>query len=153
MTLISTLHPILNFCKDLDLDHPETCQESLEEHFPFQGKVVQNIVRLCKEGLAGGFLCDRGELPMKFSRVGKPSDESCQFSIDAVFMSGVGPKHKHPEGEIDLCIATSGDAKFDGNLSGWTVYGKESVHCPTVTDGEMFILYLLPQGAFEFVKD
>ncbi len=153
MTLLDALRPLLLFCKNLDLDNPEKCRKCLEEKFPFEGEVLQPILQLCKKGLAEGSLCGRGELPMKFSRVVKPSEESSQFSVDAVFMSGAGPRHRHPEGEINLCIATSGDAMFDGKPSGWTVYGKNSVHRPTVTGGEMLILYLWPHGAFALVNN
>ena len=40
--------------------------------------------------------------------------------------------------------------RFDGNAPGWVVYGRGSAHVPTVTGGEMLILYFLPGGAIEF---
>jgi hypothetical protein len=62
----------------------------------------------------------------------------------------VGPHHRHPKGEIDMIMPLSDDAKFDGNGIGWLVYGLNSAHQPTVTDGKAIILYLLPDGAIEF---
>jgi hypothetical protein len=43
-------------------------------------------------------------------------------------------------------------AKFDGRGAGWLVYGPDSGHSPTVSDGRALVLYLLPQGAIEFTK-
>ena len=51
---------------------------------------------------------------------------------------------------MDLCFALDGDPTFDGNPPGWTVYGPESWHVPTVADGTMAILYFLPGGAIRF---
>ena len=66
-------------------------------------------------------------------------------------MNSPGPRHRHPNGEIDLCFGISGASRFDGQPEGWIVYGKGSVHVPTVTGGEMLILYFLPGGAIEFL--
>ena len=65
----------------------------------------------------------------------------------------VGPHHRHPKGEIDMIMPLSGEAKFDGVSQGWLVYGPNSDHSPTVTDGEAIVLYLLPDGAIEFTSN
>ena len=90
---------------------------------------------------------------MTWSRLFKASEESYGFSADVVDMFGAGPKHQHPEGEIDLCLEINGEPDFDGNSDGWTVYGKGSIHTPTVSNGRMLILYLLPLGAFKLITD
>jgi hypothetical protein len=41
-------------------------------------------------------------------------------------------------------------AAFDGVSDGWKVYEPGSVHCPTVTGGSAYVMYLLPEGAIEF---
>jgi hypothetical protein len=84
-------------------------------------------------------------------RFGRVAKELCGFSVDCVFMNSPGPRHRHPDGEIDLCFATKGASRFDGQPEGWVVYGKGSEHVPTVTDGEMLILYFLPGGKIEFL--
>ena len=61
-----------------------------------------------------------------------------------------GPHHVHTTGEIGAIMPISGDAKFDGMPEGWYVYGPGSAHHPTVTDGDAYVLYLLPDGAIEF---
>jgi hypothetical protein len=99
-------------------------------------------------GAQEGWLLPKVAGPIRFGRVAKDLNG---FSVDAVLMSSPGPKHRHGNGEIDLCFATKGNAKFDGNPQGWVVYGPNSVHTPTVTDGEMLILYFLPGGAIEFL--
>ena len=38
------------------------------------------------------------------------------------------------------------------SLAGGAVYGPGSEHVPAVTGGEMLILYLLPDGAIEWVQ-
>jgi hypothetical protein len=86
-------------------------------------------------------------------RFGRVAKDLHGFSVDAVLMDKPGPRHRHPNGEIDLCFATSGEPKFDGHAAGWVVYGKDSVHVPTVRGGEMLILYFLPGGAIEFLAD
>ncbi|CAM5206031.1 hypothetical protein CDEF62S_06124 [Castellaniella defragrans] len=62
----------------------------------------------------------------------------------------VGPRHTHPAGEIDLNLPTGGDARFDGHAAGWLVYGPGTTHRPTVSAGESYVLYLLPNGEIEF---
>ena len=84
-------------------------------------------------------------------RFGRVSKELVGFTVDAVLMSSPGPRHRHGNGEIDLCFTTSGEPTFDGNPAGWTVYPPGSVHVPTVAGGEMLILYFLPGGEIEFL--
>jgi len=153
MTLLDDLNPLLEFSQGLDLADPDACHAALMEEFPADGEYILGIAEQLRAGLADGTLCHRGELPMKFSRLAKPSEESYGFSVDVVFMSGAGPQHCHPLGEIDLCIGISDEPTFDGNGPGWAVYGADSVHVPTVRNGEMIILYLLPNGAFELVQN
>ena len=62
----------------------------------------------------------------------------------------VGPRHRHPNGEIDMVIPENDDGEFDGHGKGWVVYGPGSAHSPTVTGGRVFVLYLLPEGAIDF---
>ena len=68
-------------------------------------------------------------------------------------MTAPGPMHVHPQGEIDLCFAEDGEPTFDGQPPGWVVYPPGSKHVPTVAGGKMLILYLLPGGAIEFVRE
>lgn len=49
-------------------------------------------------------------------------------------------------GEADLIMPLEGDARFDGAPAGWLVYGPGSAHCPTVSHGRAYVLYLLPEG-------
>ena len=43
-----------------------------------------------------------------------------------------------------------GAAEFDGHGAGWKVYGPDTAHRPTVSDGEALVLYLLPGGEIDF---
>ena len=153
MDFLKAIFPLLEHCKDLDLSKPQEAKTSLEKAFPFEGEFVCNLVAKVKSAIACQEICNRGQLPLKFSRISKAAPDSLHFSVDIVHMSGEGPHHCHPKGEIDLCIALSGDPLFDNNPQGWVVYGEGSSHVPTVENGEMVILYLLPNGAFELVEN
>ncbi|HEX9793417.1 MAG TPA: DUF4863 family protein [Planctomycetota bacterium] len=144
------LRELLEFAAGLDLADSGFARAALEAEFPFQGEFVRAIDAAMRADIEAGKLCDRGEDPVRYSRVFKATGESMQFSADAVLMSAPGPRHTHPKGEIDLCFAASGEPDFDGNPPGWTVYAPGSTHAPTVRGGSMHILYLLPGGAIEF---
>ncbi len=99
-----------------------------------------------------GEIATRGELPVKWSRVAKAGDETLGFSLDAVVMTGPGPRHRHPQGEANFCVALEGSPTFEGQPPGWVVLPPDSTHVPTVAGGTMLIVYLLPQGAIEFLE-
>jgi hypothetical protein len=82
--------------------------------------------------------------------VAKAGPATSGFSIDVVHMSGPGPRHRHPNGEVNFCLALDGAPRFDGEPPGWVVLPPGSSHVPAVTGGTMLIVYLLPQGAIEF---
>ena len=59
---------------------------------------------------------------------------------------------RSPNGEIDLIMPLTPGARFDERDAGWLVYGPDSAHSPTVTQGRALVLYLLPAGAIEFTQ-
>jgi uncharacterized protein DUF4863 len=150
--MLDRLKPLLEFCQGLDLSDPPAAKTALEAQFPIDGELIQGIAAAMRAGVADGSLCNQGEAPMQYSRILKPRENEQGFSADAVLMNGAGPRHRHPLGEIDLCFAVDGEPTFDGQAPGWTIYGPDSVHVPTVKNGTMLILYLLPQGQLEFLK-
>jgi hypothetical protein len=150
-TRIEDLKSLLAFAAGLDLADPTAAKSALDEAYPLDGEFVQSLRAAMEAGVADGSLCDQGKGPMRWSRIFGDSDESCGLSADAVLMSISGPRHSHPNGEIDLCFAVDGTPEFDGNPPGWTVYAPGSEHVPTVTGGTMLILYLLPQAAIRFL--
>ena len=152
MLSLTNLQPLFTFAATLDLQDPQAARQALEKEFPLQGEAMQALRADLVKQLEAGTICHRGEDPLRFSRVAKPCPETLQFSVDTVLMNGAGPRHCHPRGEIDLCFALDGQPSFDGNPEGWTVYGEESIHVPTVRGGTMLILYLLPDGALEFLS-
>ena len=146
------LAELLDFCAGLDLSKPGAARNDLEERYPFTGDYVVALRDVMRAGVAAGELCHMGEPPVQYSRAFKATAESRELSADAVLMSGPGPQHIHPGGEIDLCFAEEGEPTFDGQAPGWVVYPPGSKHVPTVAGGRMLILYLLPGGAIEFVR-
>lgn len=147
------LAPLLAFAARLDLTQPAAARAALQQEFPLDGAFLRGLRAAMVAGVAAGTLCQNGAAPVRWSRMFKASEASLGFSADAVLMSAPGPRHRHPNGEVDLCFTLDGAPAFDGNPPGWTVYPPNSTHVPTVAGGTMLILYLLPGGAIEFVKD
>lgn len=111
------------------------------------------VLELCKAGLNDGWLCQQEAGGIKYGRVFKPSEELNGFSVDVVLMKDVvGPHHAHPKGEVDLVLPLDEGAAFDGTAEGWKIYPAESAHKPTVTGGEAFVIYLLPDGEIKFTR-
>lgn len=121
---------------------------AVERLLPFAGALVAKVREAAFAAIDSPWLLPKQQAGIRFGRVAK---ELCGFSVDAVWMDRAGPKHRHPDGEIDLCFAESGEPRFDGKPEGWVVYGKDSTHVPTVQGGSMLILYFLPGGAIEFL--
>lgn len=123
----------------------------LNSDFPADGEDFRALKALCAEGERDGWLMEREHGGIKFGRAVKPGADAGGFSVDVVRMADIkGPHHVHTTGEIGAIMPISGDAKFDGMPEGWYVYGPGSAHHPTVTDGDAYVLYLLPDGAIEF---
>jgi hypothetical protein len=148
--LIAALDPVLTVVRTIDPADP-TAVARLVEHLPPDGPVLTELATLVRRGVTEGWLCEREANGVHFSRVAHPDHPAtAPVSIDAVHMDGPGPGHTHPNGEIDLCFAVSGDPTFDGHPPGWVVYPPETWHVPTVAGGRMDILYFLPEGALVF---
>ena len=125
----------------------------LNADFPANGPVFQDVFGACRTAVAAGWMCNREAGGIKYGRVLKPGSATHGFSVDVVEMDNVkGPHHRHPNGEIDMIMPLTPQAKFDGRGAGWLVYGPDSAHSPTVSEGKALILYLLPQGEIEFSK-
>jgi hypothetical protein len=123
----------------------------LNHQFPANGDWYEEIKWLCQSGSEEGWLCKYEAGGIRYGQVFKPSAELANFSVDVVLMSNVvGPHHSHPNGEIDLVIPLAEGAAFDGTTEGWKVYEPGSAHKPTVSGGEAFVIYLLPDGAINF---
>jgi hypothetical protein len=128
-------------------------ESHLNSNFPPDGPIFMELEELCRDGRTQGWLCTREMGGIKFGRAIKAGPPTHGFSVDVVEMNNiVGPEHRHPHGEIDLVMPEDEGAIFDGTPRGWKVYGPNTVHSPTVTGGRAIILYLLPQGAIEFVS-
>lgn len=123
----------------------------LNARFPASGDQFSRLSALCAEGEAEGWLLNREAGGIKFSRAVKPGKEAGRFSVDVVRMKDIaGPHHVHTTGEIGAIMPVSGEPRFDGKPKGWYVYPPGSSHRPTVTGGDAYVLYLLPEGAIEF---
>ena len=128
-------------------------ETELNAAWPASGAAFRGIFEACNQAIASGWMCNREGGGIKFGRVIKPGPETQGFSVDVVDMKDIkGPHHRHPNGEIDMIMPLDSAAKFDGRGAGWRVYGPDSAHSPTVSEGRALVLYLLPQGAIEFTK-
>ena len=151
-TALDPFRPLLAAAKGLDLGDPAAAKAELERRFDPKGEAACALENTLKELLAAGEIANRGELPVRWGRVTKASEDSAGFSIDVVLMTGPGPRHRHPAGEVNYCIAIDGEPTFDAEPPGWVVKRPDSTHIPTVAGGTMLIAYLLPEGAIEFLK-
>jgi hypothetical protein len=125
----------------------------LTNAFPPEGDIFLRLKAACRHGFDNGWLGQREAGGIRYGRVVKPGPETAGFSVDVVEMADVkGPHHSHPNGEIDMIMPVTPDARFDGHGEGWLVYGAASAHHPTVTGGRAMVLYLLPGGAIEFTR-
>ena len=123
----------------------------LNAAFPKGGLDFQRLGELCAQGEAEGWLMAREAGGIKFGRAVKPGAEAGRFSVDVVRMKDVrGPHHVHTTGEIGAVFPIEGAPKFDDFPEGWYVYGAGTDHHPTVSGGDAYVLYLLPDGAIEF---
>ena len=143
---VQLLEPIAAALAAIDVDGQNAAAEA-ERAAPFAGAVVAAVRQAAIASIGADWLLPKSSAGIRFGRVAK---DLHGFSVDAVLMDVPGPRHRHPNGELDLCFATRGEPKFDGHVPGWVVYGRESVHVPTVRGGEMLILYFLPGGAIDF---
>jgi hypothetical protein len=125
----------------------------LNRSFPPTAELVTSITAACHQGIESGWICKYEAGGIRYGRVIKPRSELDGYSVDVVRMKDVvGPHHKHPNGEIDLVMPITPDARFDQRAAGWVVYPPDSAHRPTVSQGEALVLYLLPNGAIEFTQ-
>jgi hypothetical protein len=150
--VLETFRPLLDAARDVDMSDPAAAEADLTARFDPAGddaRVVKDaLVRLYE----AGEIANRGELPVRWGRAAKAGAATHGFSIDVVVMNGAGPRHRHPQGEIDYCIALDGAPTFDGRGPGWVVLPADSTHVPTVAGGTMLIVYFLPEGSIEFLE-
>lgn len=139
--------PILRFLEGKKITSSLT--KELGDKFPRNSDLLQEIESLCQKALSENLLKMRGAPDLRFGRILKPSETS-PFSIDIVDMNCKGPGHTHPLGEVDLCFPQDSESLFDGKPDTWIVYGENSWHEPTVSQGRMIILYFLPEGSIRF---
>lgn len=149
--MLEVFTPLLDAARDLDLTDPAAAEAALAERLPPDSAAAAELNARLRELLEAGAIADRGELPVRWGRVAKATEETLGYSIDVVHMTAAGPLHRHPTGEIDYCVSLGGEPSFDGRPPGWVVMEPGSEHVPTVADGEMLIVYLLPEGRIEFL--
>ena len=149
--MLDTFLPLLRAAQGLDLSAPAKARAELARRLDPAGPEARALDTALKELLAAGRVAERGALPVKYGRVAKAGEPTLGFSIDVVHMNGAGPLHLHPNGEVNYCVALDGQPTFDGHPPGWVVFPPGSKHVPTVAGGTMLIVYLLPQGAIEFL--
>ena len=148
--MIDTFQPLIDAARGLDLSDADAAQRELAQRFDPTGADASALNAALGKLLEEGQVANRGELPVRWGRVAKATPETDGFSIDVVLMNGPGPRHRHPQGEVNYCVAMDGSPTFDGASAGWVVKSPDSSHVPTVAGGTMLIVYLLPEGQIEF---
>lgn len=157
--LLTQLAPVLDLVAALPLHECHDAAAAaalasrLQAALPAESAQAQAIGQALREGIAAGWLCDRGEPSARFSRVAKASPDTRELSIDVVALEGPALRHRHPRGEVTLGFAVDPAAegsRFDGHPPGWVVMPVGSIHIPTVTGPRMALLYFLPGGAMDW---
>ncbi len=149
--MLDTFQPLIQAATGIDLTDPEAAKAELYGRLDPASEAGKAVTAALVDLLEKGEVANRGEAPVKFSRAAKATEETNDFSIDVVDMTGPGPRHLHPNGEINWCIALEGEPTFQGQPPGWVVETPGSEHVPTVEGGRMLIVYLLPGGAMQFL--
>jgi hypothetical protein len=143
------LKPITDFVSSQAVS--SALAEELNRRFPHDGEAFNAIESACHEAIADGWMCAQGGAGRRFGRVIESSEQTGRLSVDVVDLENiVGPHHRHPGGEICMIMPVTKGARFDDMPRGWCVFEPGSDHCPTVTDGEALVLYMLPDGKIEF---
>lgn len=150
--LLELMEAPMRAAAGLDLTDADAARAELERRYPSDGPDARALRETLLAAVHDGVICDRGHDPVRYSRLAKPEATPHDLSVDFVWMTGPGIHHRHPRGEVNLCFAVEGEARFDGHPEGWVVFAPDTVHVPTVTDGRMLIVYFLPGGAVEWVK-
>ena len=145
--MMSFVSPIIDWIENRAVD--AQLQYDLSHRFPLSSTHIQQFKEWCVQNIENGSIRMRGPNSLRFGNLLKG-----KMRIDIVDMSGVGPGHTHPNGEINLSFSTenvgSGSTSFDGQSEGWLVKVPNSWHKPTVSNGRMIIVYFLPKGAILF---
>lgn len=93
-----------------------------------------------------------GDPDYRRGRIQEPCDENHRISVESGLLRDVkGQYHRHTTGEINMIIPIDPDGKFCGQGAGWKVFAPMSEHFPTVTGGQVLIMYLLPEGRIEYL--
>ena len=90
----SITKPILDYLKDKKVD--AQLQYDLSKAFPISSQYVQTLKRWCLESIGTGNIRMRGPQSLRFGNLLKGT-----IRIDIVDMTGIGPGHTHPNGEIN----------------------------------------------------
>ena len=150
--LLDLLAAPIQAAASVDLSDATAARVALEQSYPRDGDAAVALRAALVAAVDAGEICDRGNDAIRYSRLAKPGEGTCDFSVDFVWMTGPGIHHRHPRGEINLCFTVEGDARFDGQPEGWVTFPPDSTHVPTVTDGRMLIVYFLPGGEVEWIN-
>jgi len=145
------LMPVTGFISGRPLD--SALADQLNQQFPPDSEAFKVIETACHEAIADGWMCTQGAEGRRFGRIIEPDEETAMLSVDVVELKNiVGPHHSHPQGEICMVMPVTEGAQFDGLDRGWCVFEPASSHCPTVTNGEALVLYMLPDGEIAFTE-
>jgi len=136
-----------------------------------EGSVLNENPRLIRLGVREGWAANQ-EIDgpdYRRRRISEPSPETLHFSITAVYMNSLHPKHfvdehgddvlrgqyhGHPYGELNLIVPLDERAEIRGlqgwQGAGWTAPDPGSRHYPEVKGGASIALFYLPAGRISY---
>jgi hypothetical protein len=109
-SLLRDLAPVLDLVATLPLadcrddEAAARVAAQLQQALPADGPLALALGAALRQGIADGWLCDRGEPNARFSRIAKAGPDTRALSIDVVALEGPALRHGHPQGEVTLAL-------------------------------------------------
>ena len=119
-TVIKTFEPLLSFLQKQTVD--TQLQYTLSKKFPLSSALIQDIKTWCLSAINDGSVRMRGPKSLRFGNLLHQKRNDYGFRIDIVDMTGIGPGHVHPLGEINLVLQLQIQGQVVHHL---TVYQKD----------------------------
>jgi len=94
---VELLRPLAEALRQVDVDAADASAQA-EAASPFGGEQVAAIRAAATAHVDSDWLLPKEAGGVRFGRVAK---DLCGFSVDCVWMNSPGPRHRHPNGELD----------------------------------------------------
>jgi hypothetical protein len=112
--MLETFRPLFEAASGLDLADPAAARAELVRRLDPRSAAARALDAQLLGLFEAGRVAERGEWPVRWGRVSKAVPQTLDQSIDVVVMTGAGPAHRHPAGEVNWCVQMEGAPTFEG---------------------------------------